>query len=192
MIVKVDFPDHPKTLKLEELGGPGAPMWCIRIWGYCQIKRTNRFRNTDEYFTNSGMRTVFRIRNKNVMPLNILKDCGFIREEGDMLVVHDWDIVNKRMVASYNNGAKGGRPPTNKTHGFSSGYGQVKTHSARARQSTESEYEREKPNHEKTESDCSSGEALNPEAKPDPKTQERAAEFLKELSQKLRSGEPIT
>ncbi|MDI7138743.1 hypothetical protein QMO42_30635, partial [Pseudomonas aeruginosa] len=36
---------------------------------------------------------------------------GFVRREGKVLIVVGWDEYNSSLIAAWNNGAKGGRPP---------------------------------------------------------------------------------
>lgn len=53
-----------------------------------------------------------------------MKTCGFIRvnpQETTGFVVHDWDNVNASLLASWRNGARGGR----QTYGKATGYPQV-------------------------------------------------------------------
>ncbi|WP_136062611.1 hypothetical protein [Pontiella sulfatireligans] len=53
-----------------------------------------------------------------------MQEVGFIEIKDDHIVIHDWDAVNASLIASWNNGGKGGRRPKKnpeKTHGLSVG-----------------------------------------------------------------------
>jgi hypothetical protein len=142
MIVKPDFVDHRKTLKLIELcgGDESAPLCVVRLWAYCEINRTNTFENLPDLklksictgknswqnHKHSCHNGRFFRRVSAATLKQILLSCRFIRQEGDTLIVHDWDVINARLIASWHNGSRGGRPPKTETHRFSSGYSPTK------------------------------------------------------------------
>jgi hypothetical protein len=118
MIVQPDFLDHWKTKALVTLtGDPAAPLMVLRLWGYCQSKRTSRFKALSDA-------NLAGICHSKLPPAKIratLLECGFIREDGDTTIVHDWETVNASLLASWRNGMRGGKPTSRITHGIPTG-----------------------------------------------------------------------
>jgi len=112
MIVETDFFTHWKTELLVSLtGDPAAPLKLLKLWAYCQSRRCFEFNN----LTPQRLSAICGFDGDPAKIYHILKsECGFIDEverNGEILVkVHDWDVVNAKLIASWKNGALGGRP----------------------------------------------------------------------------------
>lgn len=108
MIVDPDFPDHWKTrLLVDSLDGDeAAPIYVIRIWAHCQNRRTNTFQN----LSSAALKALCRYPGHPNQLESGLVASGFVRREGQDLIVHEWDRYNASLIASWRNGGKGGRP----------------------------------------------------------------------------------
>jgi hypothetical protein len=110
MIVQPDFFNHWKTKRFTALiGSKDAPLLVLKLWAYCQAQRRNRFSFEDE-----RLKFVCEFDGDANSLRTALETCGFIRvnpEEPTGFIVHDWDIVNAALLASWRNGARGGRKP---------------------------------------------------------------------------------
>lgn len=118
MIVDPDFPDHWKTrLLVDSLDGDEvAPIYVIRLWAHCQHRRMNAFQN----ITAAALKALCRYPgHPNKLEAGLMAS-GFVRREDGVLIVHEWDSYNASLIASWNNGSRGGRPPKNQpiTHGL--------------------------------------------------------------------------
>lgn len=95
-----------------------APLALIRLWAFCQQRRSESFEvSSGEYF-----RAICRWKSDGVKLLAIMEQCGFVHVEGKQVTVHQWAEYNSGLIASWRNGAKGGRPTKGsnpeKTHGL--------------------------------------------------------------------------
>lgn len=124
MLVDVDFLDHWRTrLVVDQLGGDElAPLYILRIWAHCQNRKSVRF----EGMTASGLRSLCRFSGDAAKLEAVLIEGGFVARNGDAIEVPKWAIHNANLIASWENGAKGGRPPKapenpNGTHGKPTG-----------------------------------------------------------------------
>ncbi len=126
MIVDPDFPDHWKTRMLVELlgGDEVAPLYLIRLWAHCQNRRASTFGNLPPL----ALKALCRYPGHANKLESGLTSSGFVRREGQDLVIVGWDEYNASLVANWENGKRGGRPPKPKpspappppeTHGFS-------------------------------------------------------------------------
>lgn len=105
MIVEPDFLDHWKTLRLIELtNDSAAPLMLIRLWGHCQTRRCWQFPSA---LAVSG---ICRWKANPQDLVNILVELKFLDQVGEVLVVHDFEFTNHRLISCWTNGAKGGRP----------------------------------------------------------------------------------
>lgn len=109
MIVEPDFPDHWKTQLLISLTGePTAPMLLLRLWAFCQQRKTCHF--TD--LTNEALAAVCRWSKDPAALRKALAEARWIDQDTPTgaFTVHQWDEVNAALVRNWKNGAKGGRP----------------------------------------------------------------------------------
>lgn len=107
VIVEPDFLDHWKTRMLVELTkDEAAPLMLLRLWGLCQSRKDWRFRDLN----GQTLAAICRSKLDGNLLLNVLRECGFIETNGQVTVVHDWDVSNARLVSAWKNGLKGGRP----------------------------------------------------------------------------------
>jgi hypothetical protein len=118
MIVTPDFLDHWKTLQLaDSLSDPAAPLYVLRLWGHCQMRRKNVFEMSP-----SVLKAVCHFPGDAKKFDSAMRQAGFIRRDGGNLIVHEWEVYNASLFANWRNGKKGGRPPTSKnpqeTHGL--------------------------------------------------------------------------
>jgi len=109
MIVDPDFVDHWKTrLLVGSLDGDeSAPMYVLRIWAHCQNRRQWQFDN----LTHEALKALCRFPGHSNKLEASLVASGFIRREGKMLIVCNWDEYNRSLIAAWSNGGRGGRPP---------------------------------------------------------------------------------
>lgn len=107
MIVDPDFPDHWKTRLLVGLLGDDevAPMYLIRLWAHCQQRKAWEFD-----LPTAALKAICRYNDEAAKLENALAESGFIKRDGARLIVVGWDEHNANLVASWENGAKGGRP----------------------------------------------------------------------------------
>lgn len=108
MIVDPDFFDHWKTLLLvESLGDKCAPLYVLRLWAHCQNRRRAEFDN----LTDRALKAICRYDGHANKLLAALEDSGFVRRVGESsLEVCGWCEYNAKLIANWDNGAKGGRP----------------------------------------------------------------------------------
>jgi hypothetical protein len=118
MIVHPDFFHHFKTRKLIKLtGNDAAPLWVLKLWAYCHIKHTSRFENLSD----ATLAGICEYENTQVPIMRLLLDCGFIVQDGNTIIVHDWDKANAQLLASWHNGRRGGWPGAKRTNGQPTG-----------------------------------------------------------------------
>lgn len=104
MIVHPDFLDHWKTDKFVELtGDPAAPLQILRLWGYCQMQKKSEFPEAD---LSRRMASICRSTRPSAEIVEFLLESGFLRREGDKLIVHDWERSNRILRSAWENGAK--------------------------------------------------------------------------------------
>lgn len=110
MIVSPDFLDHWKTqLLVDKLGGDqSAPLRVVRLWSHCQNRRKHIF----PAMTSAVLKAVCHYLGDADGLESAMLEAGFIRRDGDTLIVHEWDQYNASLFANWNNGKKGGRPKT--------------------------------------------------------------------------------
>jgi hypothetical protein len=109
MIVDPDFCDHWKTRMLVGTldGDECAPLYVLRLWAHCQNRRQSTFENISP----EALKALCRFPgNANKLEASLVTS-GFVRREGKVLIVVGWDEYNSSLIAAWNNGAKGGRPP---------------------------------------------------------------------------------
>ncbi len=108
MVVDPDFPDHWKTRMLVDLlGDEAAPMFVIRIWAHCQMRRQWVFDNLPP----SALKALCRFNGHANQLESALTTSGFLRRDGaGVVTVNDWETYNASLVANWSNGKKGGRP----------------------------------------------------------------------------------
>lgn len=112
MIVDPDFPDHWKTRMLVGLLGndESAPMLVIRLWAHCQLRKQWTF----DKLTPASLKALCRFPGHANLLESSLVASGFVRREGETLIVSGWDDYNAALIAAWENGKKsGGRPPKN-------------------------------------------------------------------------------
>ena len=112
MIVDPDFCDHWKTRMLVGLldGDEAAPVYVLRIWAHCQHRKQGQF----DKLPPEALKALCRFPGHSNKLEASLATSGFIRREGDAVVVVNWDEYNAGLIAAWNNGSKGGRPPKKK------------------------------------------------------------------------------
>jgi hypothetical protein len=118
MIVDPDFPDHWKTRTLVGLlgGDEVAPIYVIRLWAHCQNRRQFVF----DSLSSEALKALCHFPGPANKLESSLVSSGFVRRDAKVLIVHAWDEYNSSLIAAWNNGKKGGRPPTKKPVGSDS------------------------------------------------------------------------
>jgi hypothetical protein len=109
MIVDPDFCDHWKTRMLVGAldGDECAPLYVLRLWAHCQNRRQSTFENISQ----EALKALCRFPGNSNKLESSLVTSGFVRREGKVLIVVGWDEYNSSLIAAWNNGTKGGRPP---------------------------------------------------------------------------------
>jgi hypothetical protein len=111
MIVTTDFLDHWKTAAIIRLtDDKTAPLALIRLWGYCQQRKTWQFPK----MTPETVAQICRWDNPTVSCYDALVQCGFLDVlPGGGYEVHGWFEANRSLAAAWKNGrygVSGGRP----------------------------------------------------------------------------------
>ena len=109
MIVDPDFCDHWKTRMLVGTldGDECAPLYVLRLWAHCQNRRQSTFENISP----EALKALCRFAGSSSQLESALITSGFVRRDGAVLEVVGWDEYNSSLIAAWNNGTKGGRPP---------------------------------------------------------------------------------
>jgi hypothetical protein len=109
MIVEPGFLDHWKTRMLcDTLADPCAPLYVLRIWEHCQMRRKWVF----DVLPSAALKALCRYNGHANQLESALVASGFVRRDEDgSLTALKWDEYNASLVANWDNGAKGGRPP---------------------------------------------------------------------------------
>ena len=125
MIVEMDFLDHWKTQALIGLlDDDCAPLYMLRIWAHCQSRKTQRLPLGSLNKVSIAVAAIakYPVRTKKTAEefFNALVETGFIdiektETDENMIqpVAHDWEKSNCSLVASWENGTRGGRPKKN-------------------------------------------------------------------------------
>lgn len=128
MIIDPDFADHWKTRVLVDLLGAdeAAPVYLIRLWAHCQLRRAWVFNGV----TPAALKAICRYQGDAGAFDAAMVESGFVsRDATGTLTVVGWDEYNASLIANWNNGKRGGRPLKAKkpidnpeeTHGLSMG-----------------------------------------------------------------------
>lgn len=112
MIVDPDFPDHWKTRMLVALLGDdeAAPVYVLRLWGHCQNRKSELFD-----MPTVAIKAICRFSGDAETLESALQESGFISRDGKTVTVCGWSDYNASLVANWENGKKGGRPPKSGT-----------------------------------------------------------------------------
>lgn len=107
MIVDPDFLDHWRTRMLvDALGGDEmAPMYLMRLWGHCQVRRSDRFDMPP-----AGLKAQCRYPGDADAFEKALTEGKFVARHGSEIEVLGWAEQNASLLAAWENGHKGGRP----------------------------------------------------------------------------------
>lgn len=122
MIVDPDFPDHWKTRMLVDSldGDEAAPVYLLRLWGHCQLRRAWIFSPLPA----AGLKALCHYPGCSSKLESALVAAGFITRSEEILTVCGWDEYNSGIIANWTNGKLGGRPRKHpaatpkKTHGL--------------------------------------------------------------------------
>ena len=108
MIVDPDFVDHWKTRMLVDLldFDEAAPVYVVRLWSHCQLRRAWEF----DGMTAIALRSICRYKGDADKFEAALVASGFVVRSGSVLIAKGWDEYNSTLIASWTNGKKGGRP----------------------------------------------------------------------------------
>lgn len=94
-------------------GDEAAPVYLLRLWAHCQNRRTAAFDN----LPTAALKALCRFPGHPNKLESGLAVSGFVRREGQTLIVVGWEEYNASLIANWINGKKGGRP-AKITHGF--------------------------------------------------------------------------
>lgn len=108
MIVDPDFLDHWRTRMLvDALGGDEfAPFYLLRLWGHCQSRRAARFE-----IPAAGLKGLCKATCDAEKLEAALIAGGYLLRDGNHVEVLKWAEKNASLIAAWENGEKGGRPP---------------------------------------------------------------------------------
>ena len=117
MIITPDFLDHWKTkLLIHLLDDPEAPCALLRLWAHCQSRKAYRF--DPNKLNPSIVKGITQSRANKESLWNALIESGFLDLHKDGAVeVHGFYDANPQLVANWENGKRGGRPPKEKPAG---------------------------------------------------------------------------
>lgn len=120
MLVDPDFFDHWRTVMLIQLlDDELSPIYVMRLWAHAQTRKSDRFDMPAR-----GLAAQCRYKGADADMLErCMIESGFIAREGATLIVRGWAEKNAGLLASWENGSKGGRKPGTKKKptGFQSG-----------------------------------------------------------------------
>lgn len=106
MIIDPDFLDHWRTrMVVDALHDELAPVYIMRLWSHCQHRKSDRFE-----MPTAGLKAQCRCPADAVDFEQAMTDAGFVKREGETLIVLGWAEQNAALLAAWDNGAKGGRP----------------------------------------------------------------------------------
>lgn len=108
MIVDPDFLEHWRTRMLvDALGGDEfAPFYLLRLWGHCQTRKATRFE-----IPAAGLKGLCKAPHEAAKLEAALSECGYVARDGAFLDVLKWAEQNASLIAAWENGSRGGRPP---------------------------------------------------------------------------------
>lgn len=123
MIVDPDFLDHWRTgMVADALADPMAPLYILRLWSHCQERKSDSF-----VMPPRGLKAQCKYAGDADAFEAALVEAGFIERQGDSIHVCGWAEKNASLLAAWENGSKGGRPPKKpkanpaETHGLPRG-----------------------------------------------------------------------
>jgi hypothetical protein len=106
MIICPSFPDHWKTRVLRSLAGDAGVLCLLRLWGHCQNRKSQKFDGS------AAIVSAIALWDGEPEKLeNALIESKYAIREGDTFILHEWEQHNRKLVTSYENGKKGGKPP---------------------------------------------------------------------------------
>jgi hypothetical protein len=92
---------------VDALGGDEfAPLYLIRLWGHCQTRKATRFE-----IPAAGLKGLCKATGDAASLERVMVECGYIERDGAFVVVLKWAEQNASLIAAWENGHKGGRPP---------------------------------------------------------------------------------
>jgi hypothetical protein len=107
VIVDPDFMDHWRTrMVVDALGDELAPVYILRLWAHCQARKSDR-----HAMPPAGLKAQCRAPHDAAAFEQALTDAGFVVRDGDSVHVLGWAEQNAALLAAWENGHKGGRPP---------------------------------------------------------------------------------
>lgn len=152
MIVDPDFLDHWRTgMVANAIQDQMAPVYLLRLWAHCQERKSDRF-----VMPTQGLKAQCKFPGDAQVFEAALIEAGFIERDGNSVFVCGWAEKNASLLAAWENGAKGGRPPKAKptenqteTHGKPRG-NQEQTHGEPESNPGETDKRREEKKEEHT------------------------------------------
>lgn len=106
MIVDPDFLDHWRTgMVADALGDAMAPIYILRLWAHCQERKSDTF-----ILPTRGLKAQCKFPGDAEAFESALTEAGFISRDGDTIKVVGWAEKNASLLASWENGSRGGRP----------------------------------------------------------------------------------
>jgi hypothetical protein len=107
LIIDPHFLDHWKTqLLIGLLDDERAPIYVLRLWSHCQIRKRWEFDNLPP----SALKAICHFTGDETLLKTSLLKSKFCRKSGKTIIVHEWDVYNKRLIHNWLSGALGGRP----------------------------------------------------------------------------------
>lgn len=91
---------------VDALGDEQAPIYILRLWAHCQARKSDRFAMPP-----AGLKAQCRAPGDAIEFERALTDAGFVVRDGESVHVLGWAEQNAALLAAWENGAKGGRPP---------------------------------------------------------------------------------
>jgi hypothetical protein len=111
MIVRPDYFTHWKTTMLVGIAGTEeAKLWPMMLWAHCEKARRWKFPD----FPKQAIPAICGTKLDPDTILRALESVRYAYYEDGVFVVHQWEEYNSSLIASWENGKKGGRPPKKK------------------------------------------------------------------------------
>ena len=105
MLVDPDFLDHWRVVMLCDQLDDRAPIYVLRLWSHCQLRRQDTFSMPAD-----GIKAVCRYNGSAEELEAALIECGFLVRDGESVQVAGWAEKNAKLLAAWRNGSAGGRP----------------------------------------------------------------------------------
>lgn len=108
MIVSPDFLDEWKMTELQESldRDPAAPVYVLRLWAHCQLKKAWEFEDIPAL----SLRSICKAPHDSRKFFDAMVSASYVVPKGAGFAVPGWAELNAQLIAAWTNGRNGGRP----------------------------------------------------------------------------------